>query len=416
MGDHIKKASIVSIGNEVVGGRTVDTNAAHISRQLLAAGVPVVGTYAVRDAEEAIARAFRLAAQEADVVVSTGGLGPTDDDVTRQGLADFLGVELELRQELLTRLTGFFERRGIQMVAKNRVQACIPKGAEVIPNDLGTAAGIAAQKDHVLLFALPGVPREMECMLTGAVLPRLRALSEGQAIAVERLRCFGVGESTLAEMVGGAMQRGRNPLVNCTVSAAAITLEVVATAQTHDEAEMMAEKEAARLKRKLGKVVYGVNDDTLAKVVGRSLAQAGQTLATAESCTGGLLAKLVTDVPGASRYFYRGWITYSDQAKRDELGVSESLLAEHGAVSEQVAGAMAQGARRAARADYAIGITGIAGPDGGSEQKPVGLVYISVDHKGGTSTSRYMFSQDRPAVRMRAAQTALNMLRGILES
>ncbi len=416
MDDRTKRASIISIGNEVVSGRTVDTNAAHISRALIVAGIPVVGFCAVRDRLEAIVRAFRLAAEEADIVIVTGGLGPTDDDVTRQALAAFLGVELELRPDLLARLREYFERRGIEMVAKNTIQAHIPAGAEAIANNWGTAPGIAAQKGKTLLFALPGVPREMEHMLEASVLPRLRTLSQGQAITVRRLRCFGAGESALAEMLGDAMQRDRNPLVNCTAGAGVITLEVVATAESPAQADTMAEKEAVRLKRMLGNLVYGVDNETLAEVVGRSLARAGGMLATAESCTGGLLAKLITDVPGASRYFARGWITYSNEAKTEELGVPTDMLEAYGAVSEEVAAAMAQGARRVAGADYAIGITGIAGPEGGSEQKPVGLVYIAVDHMGGTNTSRCMFSRDRSAIRTRAAQTALDLLRRRLGS
>lgn len=376
----------------------------------------MVGFYEVGDTIEAIVRAFTLAAQEADIVIVTGGLGPTDDDLTRQALADFLGSELELRPDLLVRLREFFERRGVEMVAKNTVQACIPRGADAISNDWGTAPGIMARKDGCLFFVLPGVPREMEQMLEASVLPQLRAMSQGQVIAVRRLRCFGAGESAIAEMLGDAMLRGRNPLVNCTASAGVITLEIVAMAQADGCAEGMAADTEESLRRKLGSVVYGVGDETLAEVVGRRLAQRGQTLATAESCTGGLLAKLVTDVPGASRYFARGWVTYSNEAKTDELGVPVELFALHGAVSEHVAAAMAQGARRKARAGYAIGITGIAGPDGGSEQKPVGLVYISVDHSGGTDTSRHVFAFDRHAVRLRAAQTALNMLRERLES
>ncbi len=380
------------------------------------AGVPVVGVYTVGDRLEAIVRVLRLAGDEGDVVIATGGLGPTDDDLTRQALADFLGVELECRQDLLSRLRAFFERRGVEMVEKNTIQACIPKGADAIPNDWGTAPGIAAQKDSVLIFALPGVPREMEQMLEASVLPRARAMSREQVITVTRLRCFGAGESTIAEMLGDAMQRDRNPLVNCTAGGGVITLEIVATAPAEAEAVAMAADTEASLRRTLGSLVYGAGDQTLAQVVGENLTRRSQILATAESCTGGLVAKLITDVPGASRYFARGWVTYSNEAKNEELGVPQILLDEHGAVSAEVAAAMAQGARRKAGADYAIGITGIAGPDGGSEQKPVGLVYIAVDHDGGIDTSRHLFSRDRCAIRMRTAQTALNMLRGRLKS
>lgn len=416
MGDQVKKASIVSIGNEVVGGRTVDTNAGHISRELLLSGVPVVGVYVVGDRRDAVVRALRLAAEEAEVVIATGGLGPTDDDVTRQALAEFLGVELVLHEDLLAHIRDYFTRRGLEMAGKNAIQACVPEGADPLPNDCGTAPGIVARKSETLLFALPGVPREMEQMLEASVLPRLRTEVQNQAVVVRRLRCFGAGESTIAEMLGDAMERGRNPLVNCTASAGVITLEIVATGASRSGAEAMVGREEASLRQRLGDVVYGIGEETLAEVVGRTLAHRGQTLATAESCTGGLLAKLITDVPGASRYFARGWVTYSNEAKMDELGVSAELLAEHGAVSEPVAEAMARGARRAAGTDYAIGITGIAGPDGGSEQRPIGLVYIAVDYPGGMNVFRYLFSQGRHAVRLRTAQTALDILRWRLKS
>lgn len=411
MSDQFKCASIVSIGNEVLSGRTVDTNAAHLGWQLRRVGVPVVSAHTVGDRREAIVRALELAAGEADVIVTTGGLGPTDDDLTRQAFADYLGVALEVRDELLSSIRALFERRGVPMPAKNEIQACVPKGAEVIDNSWGTAPGIAAEREGKLLFALPGVPREMEKMLEASVLPRLRALGQGQTVGVRRLHCYGAGESTIAEMLGNAMDRGRNPLVNCTAHLGVITLEIVASAASGGEAMEMLERQEGALRAALGELVFGVDGQTLGEVVGQKLARAGQTLAVAESCTGGLVAKLITDVPGASEYFTRGWTTYSNEAKVAELGVSSSLIDAHGAVSAEVATAMAQGARRRARADHAIGITGIAGPGGGSEQKPVGLVYISLDGSEGSATSRHVFSRDRSSVRLRAAQTALDLLR-----
>jgi nicotinamide-nucleotide amidase len=212
-------------------------------------------------------------------------------------------------------------------------------------------------------------------------------------------------------MIGDAMQRGRNPLVNCTVSSGVITLEIVATSSDRREAQEMVAREEASLRRAVGKLVYGVEDQNLAEVVGEKLAQAGKTVAVAESCTGGLLAKLITDVPGSSRYFLCGWVTYSNESKSRELGVLPVLIETHGAVSEQVAVAMAQGARYKAGADFAVGITGIAGPEGGTEHKPVGLAYIAVSSRDGTDISRYVFPHDRSSVRLRAAQTALNLLR-----
>lgn len=407
----VKQASIISIGNEVLSGHTVDTNAAYIERQLRLIGVPTASSYTVADLQPAIVRALRLAAEEADIVIATGGLGPTDDDLTREGFAEFLGVELELREDLLVRINEMFQRRGVPMVRKNAGQARIPKGADVVPNEWGTAPGIVAEKDGKVLFALPGVPREMEQMLAASVLPRLRALAPSQAVVVRRLRCFGAGESTIAEMIGDAMLRDHNPQVNCTAQTGVITLEIVATTQTVAEAENLAQRQEAALRGMLGPLIYGVGEETLAEVVGRQLQRQGKTLAVAESCTGGLLAKLITDVPGASRYFTRGWVTYSNEAKIDELGVPPELIARHGAVSEQVAQAMARGARAQAGADCAIGITGIAGPDGGTDEKPVGLVYVCADFEGQVHTVRQVFPWERSYVRLRAAQTALDTLR-----
>ena len=207
------------------------------------------------------------------------------------------------------------------------------------------------------------------------------------------------------------MQRGRNPLINCTVEYGVVTLHIIATAKDKNKARQMAENDEKSLRNTLGNLVYGTGEQTLAEVVGEKLARNKKTLAVAESCTGGTLAKLLTDIPGASRYFTYGWVTYSNRAKISELGVPADLIDKYGAVSEQVAQAMAQGARRKAGTDFAIAITGIAGPAGGSEQKPVGLVYVSVDSDSGCETERYIFSHDRDFIRLRAAQTALNMLR-----
>ncbi|MHC4705752.1 MAG: nicotinamide-nucleotide amidohydrolase family protein [Planctomycetota bacterium] len=228
---------------------------------------------------------------------------------------------------------------------------------------------------------------------------------------MKKLKCFGAGESTIAELLGPLMQRGRNPLVNCTVQHGEITLHVIAMAENKGRAKEMAEKDENTLKEILGDLVFGKGEQTLAEAVGQKLAQKKRTIAVAESCTGGVLAKLVTDVPGASEYFVQGWVTYSDEAKSSELGVSADMITEYGAVSEQVAQAMAQGARKRAGTDFAIGITGIAGPTGGSEQKPVGLVYISVDSESWCETHRFVLPPDRGPIRLRAAQTALNMLR-----
>ncbi len=407
----MKKASIISIGNEVLSGQTVDTNTSYLSRKLLSIGIPVVSSYTVGDDIDSIARALSLASSDADVILATGGLGPTDDDLTRQGFAKLLGTELQLQNELLQKIQSFFTNRNLQMPANNKIQAYIPAGAKALANNLGTAPGIMAKVKGKLFVAMPGVPSEMKQMFEESVLAELKTFGIDQAVVVRKLKCFGAGESDIAELIAPFMQRGRNPLINCTAKYGVITLCITAMAEDKDKAQQMVEKDEKSLRNMLGELIYGTAQQTLAEVVGEKLAQQKKTIAVAESCTGGCLAKLLTDVPGASRYFTQGWVTYSNRAKASELGVPADFIEKHGAVSNQVAQAMAQRARKKAETDFAIGVTGIAGPAGGSEHKPVGLVYISVDSANGCETKRFIFSHDRYSIRLRAAQTALNMLR-----
>jgi nicotinamide-nucleotide amidase len=360
-----------------------------------------------------------LASGDADLVLVTGGLGPTDDDLTRQAFAKFLGSELQLQSELLEKIQNIFAHRERPMPQKNKIQAYIPAGAKAIENNLGTAPGIRADSTSSpraelkgkLFFAMPGVPLEMKQMFEESVFAELRRFAGKQVVVVLKLKCFGAGESVIAEKLGDLMQRGRNPLINCTVEYGVITLTIIATAEDKDKAQQMAEKDEKKLRNTLGGLIYGTGEQTLAEVVGAKLAQQKKTIAIAESCTGGTLAKLLTDIPGASRYFTYGWVTYSDIAKISELGIKADLIEKHGAVSSKIAEAMARGARKRAGTDFAIGITGIAGPSGGSKEKPVGLVYISLDSDSGCETKRFIFAYDRDFIRLQAAQTALNMLR-----
>jgi nicotinamide-nucleotide amidase len=405
------KASIVSIGNELLNGHTTDTNATYICRQLLSIGVQVVSVYAVGDDISKIVEMLKRAAADGDIVIATGGLGPTDDDLTRQAFAELLNAELILDERLLEGVGGFFKKRELPMPEKNRIQACIPKGAEAIENPSGTAPGILAKMKGRILFALPGVPAEMKAMIENSVLPRLRKEGGGEWTVIKKVRCFGAGESAIAEKLGDLMKRGRNPLINCTVDTGVISLHVIATAKDKQQAEEMAERESEQLRTILGELVYGEDEQTMAEVVGRELARQRKTIVTAESCTGGLVAKLITDIPGSSDYFTQGWITYSNKAKVEQLGVSQELIDKYGAVSEQVAAAMATGAKRIAGSDFAIAITGIAGPGGGTEKKAVGLAYIALSSDNDCQTERLMLSGSREMIRTRAAVSALNMLR-----
>jgi nicotinamide-nucleotide amidase len=404
-------ASIVSIGNELLNGHTTDTNATYICQQLLSIGVSVVSVYTVGDDVSQIVRALKCAAEDADVVIATGGLGPTDDDLTRQAFAELLNVKLQLNETLLEEIRRFFERRGLQMPEKNAIQACIPAGTRPIENPIGTAPGIQAQIQQKLFFALPGVPMEMKQMFEASVLPRLEQRGGEGFTVVRKVRCFGAGESAIAEKLGNLMDRRRNPLVNSTVDSGVIALHIVASAPAKQQAEQMSQTDIDHLRSLLGDLVFGTDDQTLAEVVGQQLAAKHKTVAVAESCTGGLLAKLLTDIPGSSAYFSHGWIAYSNKAKTEQLGIPASAIEKNGAVSEQVASAMALAAMQKAQSDFAIAITGIAGPAGGTEQKPVGLVYVGISSYNNCRTERFFFSHTRDIIRLRAALTALNMLR-----
>ncbi len=418
----MSKSSIVSIGNELLNGSGVDTNSAYLSERLLSIGIPVVMVRVVGDDCDAIIGALRAASDEAEIILTTGGLGPTDDDLTRRAISKYCGKELKLDEEALADIENFFAGCGRQMPQRNQMQAYIPEGAQAIKNDIGTAPGIMLSLDSrrassiqhpasILLFALPGVPAEMKRMFEQSVLPKLVELDGREVVAIRKLKCFGMGESNMAELLGNRMERERNPLVNTTVRDSVITVHIIARDEDMKRANSIAESEQSKIAGILGDIVFAKEDISLAQAVGIRLTELHKTLAVAESCTGGLVGKLLTDVPGSSNYFLCGWVAYSNEAKIRELGIAPELIEKNGAVSEEVAAAMAAGARRKAGADYGIGITGIAGPGGATADKSVGLVYISVAKADAIFVERLVFSGDRDSVRKRAANAALDLLR-----
>jgi len=402
------RAVIISIGDELLSGATVDTNAAYLSARLEELGISTVRHLTVGDDAGAIADAVRAAAEEVEVVLLTGGLGPTADDLTQEGLAAAMGVPLREDPRSAERIAAFFARRGRRMKPSNRKQALLPVGAEAIDNDCGTAPGIAAQVGRAQVYVLPGPPHEMEEMFQRRIAPRLG--SPG-AIARRLLHTFGAGESDVGERIADLMARGRNPAVGTTVKAGVVTVRISASARTRAEADSAAEETAREVRSRLGELVFGQGDETLAAVTGAALRRGGGSLAVAESCTGGMIAAMITEVPGASEYFLGGVVAYANSAKTDLLGVDASLIADRGAVSEPVAAAMAEGVRARFGADWGIGVTGIAGPTGGSAEKPVGLVFIALAGPAGSAVHRHVFSGSRDIVRRRAALAALNHLR-----
>lgn len=394
-----------------MSGQTIDSNAGYLARQLFEVNIPVASKYTVGDDINAIHKMLRSASEDAQIILLTGGLGPTEDDLTRFALAEFFDTDLVLNESSLNEIELFFEELGKPMPLKNKIQAKLPKNTQPLKNKYGTAPGILKRSDDRVIAAFPGVPSEMKPMFEENVLPVIKEMSGQQAIVIEKLKCIGIGESSLAEILGDMMIRHRNPLINCTVSGGIITLHVIASGTDRQQACEKATQTVAQLKHKLGELVFGHDDQTLQQVVGQLLGKKGYTLALAESCTGGLIASMITEVPGSSRYFKQSWVTYSNESKVQQLGVPADIIKKYGAVSEQTAIEMSRGARKKSGADYALSVTGIAGPSGGTEQKPVGTVFISLSSSDKEITKKYEFKRDRRYVRIRTALTALNMLR-----
>lgn len=404
-------AIILSVGDELVLGQTIDTNSAWISKKLSSVGCDILAHKTVPDDRTAIARAIREEASRCDVLIITGGIGPTEDDLTRDALADATGLPLELNEQWLEQLKTFFGKLGRTMPDRNRVQAMVPKGADILWNDRGTAPGLRLKWEKTVIFVMPGVPKEMFPMFERDVFPWISGQSGGAVILQKTLHTFGLGESTVAERLGKLMQRGRNPSVGTTVSGGIVSLRINARFESRQRAEQEMDQTIQACREALGSVIFGEDEQTLAQIVAGLLKEKGQTVTTAESCTGGLLAKMLTDISGSSQYFKQGWVTYTNQSKVKELGVTEQTLNTHGAVSEAVVYEMARGARCRSETDWAIAISGIAGPDGGTASKPVGTVCIGLDHSGGTWTRTFRFPGDREWIRDRSAKMALTILR-----
>jgi nicotinamide-nucleotide amidase len=412
-------AAILSIGDELVLGQTLDTNSAWISQRLASVGVPVRYHQTVGDTQADIERMLREAAALSDFVIVSGGIGPTDDDLTRQSLAAVMGVELEADPAWLAHMTAWFAKLGRVMPPANVVQAGIPRGAKAIWNPNGTAAGVDATLKvdgrDVRVFVMPGVPKEMKAMFDADVFPHVAKAAGGGVILQAILHTFGVGESTIGERLGDLMNRKRNPRVGTTVSGGVVSVRINASFPTVEEATAAVNETKRLALAALGDVVYGEGADTLASVTAAELRAARQaspiTVATAESCTGGLVAKMLTDEAGSSDYVAGGWVTYSNEMKTSQLGAPADLIAQHGAVSEPVAVAMAEGARQRAGATFAVAVTGIAGPGGATETKPVGTVCFGVAGPGGTTSRKFVFPGDREMVRDRSAKMALTLLR-----
>ncbi|MCB9858067.1 MAG: competence/damage-inducible protein A [Phycisphaerales bacterium] len=406
-------AQLISIGNEITSGQTVDTNSAWLAQRLAEFGVPCVRHQTIADEIEPIRHAIDDAAGRSDLVIITGGLGPTPDDLTRQALADAMGVELEFHEPSLQHIEAYFAQRKRRMHEGNRQQAYLPAGSDALHNERGTAPGIRARLHNADIYCVPGVPSEMRDMFAVHIRPQLEKQSGGSAMRIGILRTIGVSESEIGERLKDLMRRDRNPTVGTSAADLVISIRVVAHGPTRDIAQSSLDADLSEIRVRLGNVIFGENDDTVESAVGKLLIERQLTIATAESCTGGLVAKRLTDLPGSSAYLRSGFITYANESKTDLLGVPASLIAEHGAVSESVAKAMAENCRTRSRTDIALSTTGIAGPTGGTPTKPVGLVYVGIATTDETVVKELRLGDNitRDQVRERTVRILLNMLR-----
>jgi nicotinamide-nucleotide amidase len=406
------KAEILAIGSELLGPLRSETNSLWLTERLLDAGIEVAARATLADDRALLEAALRDARSRADVVIATGGLGPTADDLTREAAAAAVGRRLRRDGAIVEALRARFARYGRAMSATNEKQADILEGAEALPNSRGTAPGQLLEQEGRLLVLLPGPPGEMKPMFEEQVLPRLRARAGATRVVRRRvLRIAAMPESEVDEIAAPVYSRFENPKTTILGAVGQVELHLVAHGDGAAEADSRIEDLAAALRAALPGRIFAEDGRDLPHVVAELLKERGLTLALAESCTGGLLASRLADVPGVSAVLERAFVTYANRAKVEELGVDEGLLEAHGAVSEEVASAMAAGAMAAARADVGVGITGIAGPEGGTAEKPVGLVYVAISGAAGTRVRRNLFPGGRGRVRHQATQVALEMLR-----
>ena len=410
---------LLNTGSELMLGRVLNTHQQWLCRQLADQGWVVSRQVAVPDTGPAIQNAVRESLSRADLVITTGGLGPTSDDITRDLIAELLGKRLVEDAGVLARLQGFFSSRGRPMPVRTRLEAQVPEGATVLPNDFGTAPGLAMQlKPNPFrpggalswLVMLPGPPRELRPMFTNSVLPLLQQQLPPAAFVCCTLRITGLGESVVEEKVSGPLQEFVSAGLELGYCARPGQVDVRLAARGPAARDLVARAETAARSALKG-YIYGIEEEDIAQTVIQLLASLNQKLALAESCTGGFISHRLTNVPGASAVLLAGLVTYSNDAKTRFLGVKPQTLADHGAVSEAVAREMAEGARREAGADYAIAVTGIAGPSGGSPEKPVGTVFIGLAGPSGTRVVRQANPWDRETFKFVTSQQTLDLLR-----
>lgn len=405
------KTEIITIGDEIINGFTLNSNALFIARKISELGFDICFHSSVGDKLSAMEEQIRHALVRSSLVIVTGGLGSTDDDITKRAIVKVFKRNLVYHDEIMQELKKRYELRGIPMPAINQNQALLPQGAKFFPNKNGTAVGICIAEDGKIFIALPGVPSEMEQILTDEVIPYLNSLAKSRFSKVISLHTNGISESNLSQMLAGKIRFISNAKLAYLPGYSGVTLRVMVVSAAQSEADEKATGLARQIENVCGDLIYGKDDETLESVIGGLLTDNDKTLAVAESCTAGTLGMIITSPPGASAFFEGGVISYSNDVKENQLQVSPKLIKEFGAVSEECAMAMAVGTRKLFKTSYALSITGIAGPEGGSDEKPVGTTFIGINSAHASYAKKFNFGLLREAVRKRSSYAALEILR-----
>lgn len=407
----MQTAEIIAIGSELLTPDKTDTNSLWLTEKLNSIGIEVKQKTVVGDDEARLEEAIRDALKRSTIIILTGGLGPTEDDITRKVAAKATGRRLSLDYKVLDEIRHRFERMKLIMPEKNSRQAMVIEGALVLDNPNGSATGMFLEHQNKYVVLMPGPPREMKPMFENFIMPKLKTKAGGIRVVRRILRVVGMGESAVDELIAPVYTQYKNPQTTILFNRSEIEIRLTAQAKTEKQAEKLIDEVEEKIEAKLGNKIFAFRGETMEEVIGLKLTVGGYTLAVAESCTGGLIAERLTEVSGSSAYFMEGVVSYSNEAKIRTLKVPRKLIEKHGAVSAEVAEAMAIGVKKRAGTDFGISVTGIAGPTGGTEEKPVGLVYIALADDAHVEHRKLMLPGDRNLIRWRSSQAALEILR-----
>ncbi len=408
----MKTAAVITIGDEILIGQVINTNAAFIGQRLSEVGIEVVRTVVVGDDYEEIMRAFVDYTGKFDAILVTGGLGPTHDDITKKVVADFFKVKLVMDASVLENVKDRLSKRNIPVRKVNEEQALVPEDCTVLMNHWGTAPGMLFDQDGRVFVVMPGVPHEMQNIMSEYIIPHLKGKAIGQVIRHKVLKTTGIAESSLFELLGDVDEiLGGKAKLAFLPSQFGVRLRITVKAHSAAEADEIVSDVESRIRNKAERYIYSEGEIDIEETVGKLLKEKRLTIATAESCTGGLISNRITNISGSSAYFDRGVVSYSNEAKVGVLHVPEELIRNFGAVSEEVAKAMAEGIRMISKTDIGVSVTGIAGPTGGTPEKPVGLVFIALADSAGTIVRKHMFPDERVRFKERTSQAALELVR-----